>query len=65
LTEAHSVWKELHAMKQALWVQGAGLHGLFSPDPDEILESPTDKSSRLAYFMREAAQAGFCKELAQ
>jgi hypothetical protein len=63
LTDAHSAWLELYAAKRALANQGAGFYGLFNPDPYEFLGSPTDKSTDFAEFMRDAARAGFCKEL--
>jgi hypothetical protein len=54
---------ELYAIKRGLASQGAGYYGLFNVDPFELLGAPNDRSSDFADFMREAAKAGYCKEL--
>jgi len=63
LTEAQLAWSVLYAAERALAGQGAGFSGLFDPDPRDFLGAPTDRSSDFAIFMRDAARAGFCKEL--
>jgi hypothetical protein len=63
LTDAHAVWTELFALKRGLLGQGIGLSNLFSADPQEFMGVPSDRASEFSEFMRDAARAGYCREL--
>jgi hypothetical protein len=65
LIKGFVAYRELHAMKHALRGQGAGYHGLFDPEPDEIFGTPSDRSTEFSEFIRAAPRAGFCKEISQ
>jgi hypothetical protein len=63
LTDAHAAWRELFTIKRGLLGQGIGLSGLFSVDPQEFMGVPSDRASDFCEFMRDAARAGYCREL--
>jgi hypothetical protein len=49
LTDAHSAWNELFAIKRGLLNKGAGLHGICQVEP-EFLDDPADRAGAFARF---------------
>jgi hypothetical protein len=58
LAETHAVYVELFRMKRHLANNGHRFGGLFAVEP-EFLDIPTDKTTDLADFFREAKKAGY------
>jgi hypothetical protein len=58
LAETHAAYVELFRMKSEFYNNGIGYGGLFNIEPD-FLDSPTDRTSYLAEFFRDATKAKF------
>jgi hypothetical protein len=58
LAETHAAYVELFRMKSEFYNNGIRYGGLFNIEPD-FLDSPTDRSSYLAEFFRDATKAKF------
>jgi hypothetical protein len=60
LTDVHGAWAQLFSTKRGLVNNGIGLYGLFSVEPDQFLDVPTDRTTHMADFFRDAARKGYC-----
>lgn len=58
LAEVHAAYVELFRIKRHLANNGHRFCGLFAVEP-EFLDIPTDKTTELADFFREAKAAGY------
>jgi hypothetical protein len=58
LADVHSVYSEIHDMRQGLIEDGIGLRGVFLDMPT-FLDNPRSKTSELAEYFRRGAAAGF------
>ncbi len=62
LCEAHAVWSDIFAMKQAMLNQGLQLHGIFQIEP-YFLGLPNDRTSEFAGFLRECVGAEYIRSM--
>ena len=60
LIETHAAYTEFETFKRTLLNNECGLYGVCDVEP-EFLELPTDRTSSLAQFFREAKQAGYIR----
>ncbi|MCK1640461.1 hypothetical protein IVA95_23465 [Bradyrhizobium sp. 157] len=60
LLKTHAAYVEFERLKRDLLTNECGLYGVFDIEPD-FLESPTDRTSSLAQYFREAKAAGYIK----
>ena len=58
LVETHAAYVDLFRMKRGLANNGIGFCGLFNVEP-EFLDPPTDRTTHLADFFRDAKKVGY------
>jgi hypothetical protein len=63
LTNLHSVWSRLFAMKRNVVNEGFWLNDLFVVDAEDLLGVPADKANEFNHLLQADAKAGYSKAI--